>query len=244
MDLRREGVTAVLLPAGLPLPDASATLAGTTHLLVSIPPDQTADPVLRAHGRDLLRLPELRWVGYLSTTAVYGDTDGDWVGEADPARPTQARARRRVAAEGDWLASGLPVHVFRLAGIYGFGRNQLEQLRAGTARRIVKPGQVFGRVHVDDIAQTLLASMTRPNPGAIYNVVDDEPAPPQDVVAFAAELLGIDPPPEEPFEAADLSPMAASFYADNRRVANDRIKKELGVRLAFPSYREGLRALL
>jgi nucleoside-diphosphate-sugar epimerase len=160
--------------------------------------------------------------------------------------PSMSRTRRRVAAEGHWLASGLPVHVFRLAGIYGPGpgRNALEAVRAGTARRIVKPGQVFGRVHVDDIAQVLHASITRPNPGAIYNVADDEPAPPQDVVAFACALLGVTPPPEVPYDEADLSPMARSFYADNRRVDNARIKRELGVTLRYPTYRDGLRGIL
>ena len=169
-----------------------------------------------------------------------------WVDEATPVAPTMARTRRRVAAEGRWLASGLPVQLFRLAGIYGPGpgRNALEAVRAGTARRIVKPGQLFGRIHVDDIVQVLRASMARPNPGAIYNVADDEPAPPQDVVTFACELLGVAPPPEIPFDAAELSPMAQSFYADNRRICNARIKEELGVVLRYPSYREGLRSIL
>jgi nucleoside-diphosphate-sugar epimerase len=156
------------------------------------------------------------------------------------------RTRRRVAAEGYWLASGLPVHIFRLAGIYGpgRGRNALDAVRTGAARRIVKPGQVFGRVHVDDIVQVLRASLARLNPGAIYNVADDEPAPPQDVIAFACTLLDVAPPPEVPYQEADLSPMAHSFYADNRRVDNTRIKRELGVELRYPTYREGLRAIL
>jgi nucleoside-diphosphate-sugar epimerase len=156
------------------------------------------------------------------------------------------RTRRRVAAEGRWLASGLPIHLFRLAGIYGpgAGRNPLDAVRSGTARRIVKPGQMFGRIHRDDIVQVLCASIARPNPGAIYNLADDEPAPPQDVVAYACALLGTAPPPEIPYEEADLSPMARSFYADNRRICNARIKEELGVDLWYPSYREGLRAIL
>jgi nucleoside-diphosphate-sugar epimerase len=154
------------------------------------------------------------------------------------------RTRRRVAAEGHWQASGLPVHVFRLAGIYGPGRNALDAARAGTARRIVKPGQVFGRVHVEDIVQALRASIARPNPGAVYNVADDEPAPPQEVIGFACALLGIEPPPEVPFAEAELSPMAQSFYADNRRIDNARIKRELGVILRYPTYRDGLRAIL
>jgi nucleoside-diphosphate-sugar epimerase len=229
-----------------PLADAAAALADATHVLASIAPDEAGDPVLAHHLKDLCRCAELTWVGYLSTTGVYGDRGGAWVDEADPVAPTMARTRRRVAAEGHWLASGLPVHIFRLAGIYGPGavRNALDAVRGGTARRIVKAGQVFGRVHVDDIVQVLRASIAKPNPGAIYNVADDEPAPPQDVIAFACELLGVAPPPEVPYDAAELSPMARSFYADNRRISNDRIKRELGVSLRYPSYREGLRAIL
>ncbi len=231
-----------LFERGRPLP--AEAFAGVTHVLVSIPPDEAGDPVLDRHGADLRRLPGLAWIGWLGTTGVYGDRGGGWVDEDTPLEPSMARTDRRARAEAAWLASGLPVHVFRLAGIYGPGRNALRQLLDGTARRIVKPGQVFSRIHVDDIATTLEASMARPNPTRIYNVCDDEPAPPQDVVSFAAELLGVPPPPEEPFETAELSPMARSFYADNRRVKNERIKAELGIRLAYPSYREGLRALL
>ncbi|MCZ6764549.1 MAG: NAD-dependent epimerase/dehydratase family protein, partial [Alphaproteobacteria bacterium] len=187
-----------------------------------------------------------------STTGVYGDRAGDWVDETSPLKPTGARGRARVKAEAAWReagdAHGLPVHIFRLAGIYGPGRNALETVRAGTARRVVKPGQLFARIHVDDIVSVLRASIDRPRPGAIYNVCDDEPAPAQDVVAYACRLLGVMPPPEEPFEKAvasgSLSDMAQSFYADNRRVANRLIKEELGVRLAYPSYREGLDALV
>jgi nucleoside-diphosphate-sugar epimerase len=223
-----------------------AALAGATHILTSIDPDEAGDPVLAHHLADLRQCATLQWAGYLGTTGVYGDRGGAWVDEADPVAPTMPRTRRRVAAEGHWLASGLPAHVFRLAGIYGPGpgRNALAAVRAGIARRIVKPGQVFGRVHVDDIVQVLRASMVRPNPGAIYNVADDEPAPPQDVVAFACELLGVAPPPAVPYEDAELSPMARSFYADNRRVDNARIKRELGVSLRYPTYRAGLRAIL
>jgi nucleoside-diphosphate-sugar epimerase len=228
-----------------PLADLAA-LADATHMLASIGPDEAGDPVLAHHLKDLRRCANLTWVGYLSTTGVYGDRGGAWVDEADPAAPSMARTRRRVAAEGHWLASGLPVHIFRLAGIYGpgAGRNALDAVRGGTARRIVKTGQVFGRVHVDDIVQVLSASIARPNPGAIYNVADDEPAPPQDVIAFACQLLGVAPPPEVPYEVAELSPMARSFYADNRRVCNARIKRELGVSLRYPNYRAGLCAIL
>ena len=227
-----------------PLDDPATALAGTTHVLTSIAPDEAGDPVLAHHLEDL-RQCALEWVGYLGTTGVYGDRAGAWVNESDAVAPTMPRTRRRVAAEGHWLASGLPAHVFRLAGIYGPGpgRNALETVRAGTARRIVKPGQVFGRIHVDDIVQVLRASIARPNPGAIYNVADDEPAPPQDVITFACELLDVPPPPEMPYQEAELSPMARSFYADNRRIDNTRIKRELGVRLRYPTYREGVRAL-
>jgi nucleoside-diphosphate-sugar epimerase len=222
-----------------PLPPEA--LAGVTHGLTSIAPDEAGDPVLDLHAADL---GALRWIGYLGTTAVYGDRQGGWVDEDTPIEPTLARADRRARAEAAWLESGLPVHVFRLAGIYGPGRNAFVNLKDGTARRIVKPGQQFSRIHVEDIAGVLEASIARPRPGAIYNVCDDEPAPPQDVVAHAAELMHVAPPPEQPYETAELSPMARTFYRDSRRVRNQRIKEELGVTLAYPSYREGLAALL
>jgi nucleoside-diphosphate-sugar epimerase len=244
--LEREGIEVHAFERGRPLAQAERALAGTTHLLTSIAPDEGGDPVLGRHARDLLRCGSIVWAGYLGTTGVYGDREGDWVSEADPIAPSMPRTVRRARAEAHWLASGLPVHLFRLAGIYGPGpgRSALAAVRAGTARRIVKPGQVFCRIHVDDIVQVLRASMARPNPGAIYNVADDEPAPPQDVVAYACALLGIAAPPEVPFDEADLSPLARSFYSDSRRIDNARIRQELGVSLRYPSYREGLRALL
>ncbi|MEM9755633.1 MAG: NAD-dependent epimerase/dehydratase family protein, partial [Pseudomonadota bacterium] len=178
----------------------------------------------------------------------YGDHAGAWVDETTPLTPATERGRARIAAEAEWMAlhrdHGLPVHIFRLAGIYGPGRGPFAKVRRGTARRIIKPGQVFSRTHVEDIVQVLRASIARPNPGAAYNVCDDDPAPPQDVIAHAADLLGLDPPPEVAFEDADLSPMAASFYAESKRVSNARIKSELGVRLRYPDYRAGLAALL
>jgi nucleoside-diphosphate-sugar epimerase len=244
--LEREGIEVYRFERDQPLEHAERALAGTTHVLSSIAPDEQGDPVLGRHARDLLRCTSIVWAGYLGTTGVYGDRGGAWVSEADPVAPTMPRTLRRARAEGHWLASGLPVHLFRLAGIYGPGpgRSSIAAARAGTARRIVKPGQVFCRIHVDDIVQVLRASMARPNSGAIYNVTDDEPAPPQDVVTFACRLLGIQPPPETLFDQAELSPMARSFYSDSRRVSNARIKEELGVSLHYPSYREGLRALL
>jgi nucleoside-diphosphate-sugar epimerase len=222
----------------------AAAIAQATHLLVSAAPDAEGDPVLARHAADLRAAPGLAWVGYLSTTGVYGDRQGAWVDEDSARTPAGERGRWRVAAEDAWLASGLPVHVFRLAGIYGPGRSAFDRLRAGTAQRVVTPGQVFSRIHVDDIAAALAASIARPAPGRAYNLADDEPAPPQDVVAFAADLLGMPAPPEVPIEAAGLSPMARSFYAEAKRVSNQRLKGELGVVLAHPDYRAGLRAIL
>ncbi|MGI9434725.1 MAG: SDR family oxidoreductase, partial [Geminicoccaceae bacterium] len=243
--LKASGIDAYLFSRQQPLKDPGKALAGVTHLLTSIAPDEDGDPVLGTHLDDLTAGDPIVWTGYLGTTGVYGDRDGGWVDETDPPAPSLPRTKRRVAAEGHWLASGLPVHIFRLAGIYGpgSGRSALQSVMAGKARRVIKPGQMFGRIHVDDIVQVLKASIDRPNPGAIYNVADDEPAPPPDVVEYAARLIGVEPPPEVPFEEADLSEAARSFYADNRRVANDRIRDELGVKLRYPSYREGLRAI-
>lgn len=224
---------------------AAADLEGITHLVISVPPGGYGDPVLSAHGALLQALArQIEWAGYLSTTGVYGDHGGAWVDEATPLTPNTERGARRVATEQAWLDTGLPVHIFRLAGIYGPGRNPLQSVRDGSARRIVKPGQVFSRIHVADIAMVLEASIARPHPGRAYNVCDDEPCPPQDVIAYAAQLLGLPPPPEIPFGEATLSPMARSFYADSKRVSNARMKFELGVRLAYPTYRQGLAALL
>jgi dTDP-4-dehydrorhamnose reductase len=231
-----------------PLADARALLAGTTHLLVSIPPDAIGCPVHDLHGADIAATAGLHWIGYLSSTNVYGDCAGGWVDEATPLAPGGERGRRRAAAEAAWLALGrssaIPVQIFRLAAIYGPGRNALDALRAGTARRIVKQGQVFSRIHVADLAAVLAASMARPRPGAIYNVCDDEPAPPDEVIAYAAGLLNMVPPPLEDFATAALSPLARSFFDDSKRVSNRRIKNELGIGLRYPSYREGLRSLL
>ncbi len=248
-ELAARGIVPFLFDRGRPLVDAKSALAGTTHLLSSVPPDAQGDTVIDTHAPDIAALPGLRWAGYLSTTGVYGDRGGDWVDENAGLHPTGPRGRARVDAERAWLdllRVGVPVHVFRLAGIYGPGRSALDAVRSGTAKRIVRPGQVFSRIHVDDIAGVLEASMSRPNPGAVYNVCDDDPAPPQDVVAYACALLGREPPPEIPFaEAAPgMSEMARSFYTDSKRVSNTRIKLELGVKLTYPDYRSGLKALL
>ncbi len=243
-DLAALGVEVFRFDRTRPL-DFGRALAGTTHLLTSVPPDEAGDAVLDIHGGALAALaPPVAWAGYLSTTGVYGDTGGAWVDETAPVRPSGARQRRRAEAERAWLTlwseHRLPVHVFRLAGIYGPGRSALDQVRAGTARRIDQPGQVFSRIHVEDIAGVLLASMARPNPGTIYNVCDDRPAPAATVVAYASHLLEVTPPPLTPLAQAGLSPMAASFYRDNRRVRNDRIKQELGVVLRHPDFESGL----
>jgi hypothetical protein len=247
--LRALGVGAELFDREMPLP--AETLRGVTHILVSIPPDApkaSVDPVLAIHGGDITAFPGLRWLGYLSTTGVYGDRGGDWVDETSALVPTGERGRRRVIAEQGWLelwhSRGVPVHIFRLAAIYGPGRSPFAALRAGIAKRIDKPGQVFSRIHVEDLAQVLRASVAHPRPGAVYNVCDDEPAPPEAVVAYAAGLLGMPAPPLVPFEDAGLSPMARSFYDDNKRVRNALIKTDLGVALRYPDYRAGLAAIL
>jgi dTDP-4-dehydrorhamnose reductase len=246
--LKREGY-AVAYFGGAPGNDAlSKLLAGTTHLLHSIPPGGDGDPVLTSYRKEIAALSSLEWIGYLSTVGVYGDQEGGWVDESTRPKPNSARTNARVEAERDWLEfgqeSGVPVQVFRLAGIYGPGRSVFDKLEAGTARRIKKDGQVFSRIHVEDIAGVLEASIARPRAGALYNVADDEPAAPGDVVAYAAELMGLPPPPEVDFAEADLSPMARSFYQGSRRIRNARIKSELGVTLRYPTYREGLSALL
>lgn len=225
--------------------DCAQALEQATHLLTSAAPTADGDPVLAQMGEQIASAASrLEWVGYLSTTAVYGDQGGGWVDETSPPAPVSDRAQRRVAAEAAWAAiPDLPVHIFRLAGIYGPGRGPFAKVRSGTARRIIKQGQVFSRIHVEDIAQILAASIARPNPQAIYNACDDEPVPPQDVIAHAAELLGMPVPPAIAFEEAEMTPMAQSFYGENRRVRNNRIKDELGVELRYPGYREGLAAM-
>ena len=235
-----------VIPAIWPGADMTTALDRATHLLISAAPDDEGDPVLRELAPQIAaRASRFQWVGYLSTTGVYGDNSGDWVDENSPLTPATKRGQARVEAEAAWAAiPGLPLHIFRLAGIYGPGRGPFAKVRNGTARRIIKQGQVFSRTHVEDIAQVLAASIARPNLGAAYNVCDDDPAPPQDVIGYAAELLGLPLPPAEDFETAEMTPMARSFYAESKKVRNDRIKDELGVRLKYPDYRSGLRALL
>jgi nucleoside-diphosphate-sugar epimerase len=240
--LRAEGV----IPLLWGMDDLTPALQEATHLLSSAGPSEEGDPVLARHRDQIAAIaPRLAWAGYLSTTGVYGDHQGAWVDEDTPLTPSTKRGRLRVAAEAEWQAvPGLPLHIFRLAGIYGPGRGPFEKVRQGTARRIIKPGQVFSRIHVDDIAQVLAASIMAPCPGTAYNLCDDDPAPPQDVIAHAAELLGLAVPEAIPYDEAEMSPMARSFYAESKRVSNRRIKENLGVRLIHPDYRHGLRALL
>ena len=220
-------------------------LGKADHILISVPPEQDgSDPVLNFAGAALAALQDqIKWVGYLSTTGVYGDHQGAWIDEETPAGLLSERGQRRVAAEAQWAATGLPMHYFRLAGIYGPGRNSLRALQNGTARRVVKQGQVFSRIHLVDITRILEASMANPNAGRAYSVCDDTPAPPQDVVTYAAELMGVSPPALQDFATAELSPMARSFYGENKRIRNNRIKEELGVSLEYPDYRAGLSAL-
>lgn len=237
-----------------PLENPLEWFSGATHMLVSVPPDDMRygvdDPVVAMRGVSIEASRELAWIGYLSTTGVYGDRGGGFVDEDSDLQPAGERGRRRVAAEAAWRVfgerMGVPVHVFRLAGIYGPGRSAFDALRGGRARRLVKPGQVFSRIHVADIAAVLAASMARPVAGGrVWNVCDDEPAPPGDVIAHAAALLGVAPPPEEDFATATgLSAMARSFWAENKQVSNARIKAELGVILRYPTYREGLAEIL
>ena len=220
-------------------------LGKADHILISVPPEQDgSDPVLNFAGAALAALQDqIKWVGYLSTTGVYGDHQGAWIDEETPAGLLSERGQRRVAAEAQWAATGLPMHYFRLAGIYGPGRNSLRALQNGTARRVVKQGQVFSRIHLADITRILEASMANPNAGRAYSVCDDTPAPPQDVVTYAAELMGVPPPALQDFATAELSPIARSFYGENKRIRNNRIKEELGVSLEYPNYRAGLSAL-
>jgi uncharacterized protein YbjT (DUF2867 family) len=240
--LASQGIRAVRFDGSGPSPALSAAIDRATHILVSIPPGE-ADPVLSHHGADIGRAGTLLSIVYLSTVGVYGDHGGAWVDEMTPPQPKSARSRQRLAAEKAWsLAAEIPVAILRLAGIYGPGRNPLTALAEGTARSIVKPGQVFNRIHVDDIASAVGASLAIGHDGVV-NVTDDEPAPPAEVNAFAAGLMGLPAPPLIPFEEADLSPMAKSFYGENKRVRNVRLRTELGVALAFPTYREGLSAL-
>lgn len=247
--IRALGFEAACFDGTAPSAEVRAALQTASHLVISAPPGDDGDPVLRQHQSNIVDAPGLKWIGYLSTIGVYGDYGGAWVDETTPETPLSQRSKRRFAAEQSWLSlanpdAGPTVQVFRLAGIYGPGRSAIDQVRAGHARRIVKPGQVFNRIHVDDIAATLAAAIVTGGTHSVYNVTDDEPAPPQDVIGYAAQLLGVPAPPEVPIEDVGLSPMAQSFYSELKRVRNERIKQDLGVRLQYPTYREGLTSVL
>ena len=236
-DMHTQQVTPILWPGE----DLHGALTEASHLLISAAPSARGDPFLNAVD---LTPYDFSWVGYLSTTGVYGNHDGAWVDETVPLSPSTQRGQFRVEAEAAWRATGLPVHIFRLAGIYGPGRGPFSKVRNGSARRIIKEGQMFSRIHADDIAQVLAASIAQPRSGAIYNLCDDDPAPPQDVLAYAAQLLEMPLPPEVDYGEAEMTPMARSFYAENKRVRNDLIKSELGISLKYPSYKDGLKSLL
>lgn len=246
--LTSQGIQSYLFDRDIPLADPLYSLRDVTHLLISTPPGDDGDPSFNMHAQDLLHLPKLEWIGYLSTTGPYGDRDGEWVDENTRPRPTTQRGSRRLKAEDQWLSllqeHDLPVHIFRLAGIYGPERSAIESVRCGIARRINKPGQAFSRIHVHDIVQVLRASIMRPAPGEIYNLCDDLPAPSHEVIAYACDLIGVEPPPLLHYTEADLAPITMSFYKDNKRVRNDKIKNDLGVTLYYKSYKEGLRQCL
>lgn len=246
--LRAQGRDAIRFDGVSTSEDLNKVLHSATHVLISIPPDEVGDPVLRVLRERLHAAPQLERVLYLSTVGVYGDHGGVWVDETTPLKPTSQRSIQRVAAEREWqdfaAQKGCDLGIFRLSGIYGPGRSAIDNLRAGTARRIIKPGQVFNRIHVFDIAGALENAMRHSGPLGVFNLTDDEPCPPQDVVLHAAAQLGVEPPPEIDFEAANLSAMARSFYGENKRVSNAKIKVALGYRFVCPTYREGLRACL
>ncbi|MDE0114638.1 MAG: SDR family oxidoreductase [Albidovulum sp.] len=237
-------IDSIIWPGG----DLAPAIENATHLLMSIAPGDRGDPVIEAYGEEIISSASgICWAGYLSTTAVYGDRGGRWVDEESPLAPTTERGRRRVDAERAWqkLATkcGLPLHIFRLAGIYGPGRGPLEAVKTGRGRRIIKKNQVFNRIHVEDIAKALAASIEKPEPGEIYNLCDDLPAPPQEVVAFASELLGVPLPEAVPFESAEMTRMARSFYSESKKVSNEKLKRQLGLSLAYPDYLSGLSSL-
>ena len=240
--LRAAGIKPIIWPGEA----LDTALKEATHLLISAGPSAQGDPVLNTLKDEIKALaPRLEWAGYLSTTGVYGDHQGDWVDETTALTPATKRGQLRVSAEAEWQSiPSLPLHIFRLAGIYGPGRGPFAKVRNGTARRIIKQGQVFSRIHVEDIAQVLWASITRPNIGAVYNLCDNDPAPPEDVIEYAAQLLGAPVPPAIDYETAEMTPMARSFYAESKKVSNERIKTELGVKLKYPDHKTGLRALL
>ena len=245
--LKTQGVEAFVFSPDECDADIPARIAAADALLVSIPPDEDGDPVLNRFGDEVANASGLKRIVYLSTVGAYGDHQGAWIDETTACHPTNARSIERLKAEDGWLTLGQrarkAVHILRLSGIYGPGSNALVNLKRGTARRIIKKGQVFNRIHVEDIGRAIVACLAYEGGSAIWNVTDDLPAPPQDVVEYAARLMGVEPPPEIDFDTAPLSPMARSFYAECKRVSNKAMKDKLGVVLAYPTYREALDAL-
>lgn len=246
--LKANGIKPYPFDEQTPLADAPYILRDTTHILISIPPQADGDLAFQHHAEVFKDLPKLKWIGYLSTTGVYGNRDGGTVTENNSTNPSSKRGSRRVLAEEQWLSLAekhdLPVQIFRLSGIYGPGRSAIDSVIGGTARRIFKEGHVFNRIHVEDIAQTLVAAacVDTPEAGAIFNLADDHPAPSHEVIEYAATLLGRTPPPLIPYEDADLSPMARSFYKDHKIVCNRKIKEDLGISLLYPDFKSGLNA--
>jgi len=247
-ELLSRRIRARIFDERVPIADPETLFNRFTHLLISTPPKDDGDPVFNLHANELINLPNLKWVGYLSSTGVYGDRGGASVNETAETRPISQRGSRRELAEKQWFSlyrdHGVPVHIFRLSGIYGPGRSALDSIRAGVARRIEKPGHKFNRIHVDDIVQTLIASFNKPNPGSIYNLADDIPSPSHEVIAHACQLLRRPVPPLLPYDEADMAPIARSFYKDNKHVLNNKIKNELGVQLKYPDYKLGLEGCL
>ena len=241
-DIEKSGATPILWGSD----ELRSVIKEAALVLSSVAPKKGNDPVIQMYGEDLKEnSSQIKWAGYLSTISVYGDTKGEWVNESSPLKPSTNRGIARVNAEKKWLKNNfLPSHIFRLGGIYGPNRDPFQKVLQGKAVKIIKPGQVFSRMHILDIVQTLLASISQPKPHSIYNLCDDNPAPPQDVLSYAAKLLSVDQPPTVRFEDADLSEMARSFYAENKRVSNQLIKSELGVDLSYPDYKVGLESLL
>ena len=246
--LKKNGVSVYLYDGNQVVPEITDAIQSATHILISIPPQSSGDIVLQQFGADFLNWGHLKWIGYISSTGVYGDTKGEWVDETSPLKPVTARGSQRLVIESSWLKMhkkyNLPVVVFRCAGIYGSGRNLLRSIKQGRARKIKKPGHVFSRIHVEDLAQTIEASMQRPQPGEIYNVSDDCPSCPSETLDYACRLLNIEPPAPISYENAELTDMARSFYQANKRVSNKKMKNELHIKLQYPDYRVGLNALI
>lgn len=245
--MKDQGIDAYLFDSSQPLADPLEALEGVTHILLSIPPSIAGDPAYLMHGVDIANIPTLEWVGYLSTIGVYGNQDGRWIDETKMTAPTSRRGSSRLKAEEQWRELGentgmIMPHFFRMSGIYGPGRSAIDAVRAGDSRRIEKPGHVFNRIHIEDILQVLISSINMPSPGEIYNLADDCPTPSHEVIAYACELLGYDMPPMIPFDQADIAPIVRSFYTDNKRIKNDKIKSAFGLSLIYPTYKTGLDA--